>query len=355
MLTADQQKSIGNLVPVFRQYLRSQEGMKELEDRRRKIQYFQALKQRETSKIDETEIERMVSMLWATAIWGNKQRYVERLINENGMAKVRAELGHLLSADEPVAKRYGRCVANLKYLGCAAVTEILCYAEPDKCCMWNDRTRRALQIFGFEKLLPVKKYQLTEEELDSFNAVALEIADLLREKGCRDVDLIIVDFFLYEVWRGASTKPPEETKPIVSHNEIRDEIEQIGSWLGFQTCTEKWIAPGAQVDVVWTAAIGNLGVVNYVFEVQVKGSIDGLIINLMKAVGNPTVQKVIAVSDSAQLEEIRKNVQTLPESFRDKLSCWDFQDVTAVHEALQQVQDSISKLDLVVDSFGAGR
>jgi hypothetical protein len=355
MLTADQQKSISSHVPYFRKYLRSEEGMKDLENRRRKSQYFQKLKQRETPQIDENEIERIVSILWATAMWGNKQRYVERLINENGVAKVRTELGHLLSADEPVAKRYGRCVANLKYLGCAAVTEILCYAEPDKCCMWNDRTRRALQILGFENLLPVRKQQLTEEELDSFNAVALEIADLLREKGCSDVDLIIVDFFLYEVWRRVSMKGPDVNKPILSHNEIRNEIAQIGSWLGFQTSTEKWIAPGAQVDVVWTAAIGNLGVVNYVFEVQVKGSIDGLIMNLMKAVGNPTVQKVIAVSDGAQLEEIRKNVQNLPESFREKLSCWDFQDVTAVYEALQQVQDSISKLALVVDSFQVGK
>jgi len=39
------------------------------------------------------------------------------------------------------------------------------------------------------------------------------------------------------------------------------------------------------------------GLVTYVFEVHRKGSVDNLIVNLQKALNNPTVQKIIAVSD----------------------------------------------------------
>ncbi|MCX7974129.1 MAG: hypothetical protein N3B16_06450 [Candidatus Aminicenantes bacterium] len=47
-----------------------------------------------------------------------------------------------------------------------------------------------------------------------------------------------------------------------------------------------------------------MGVVTYVFEVNKKGAIDSLLLNLQKATSNPTVQKVIAVSDIDQIEKI---------------------------------------------------
>ncbi|MEM3479191.1 MAG: hypothetical protein QW702_02270 [Candidatus Bathyarchaeia archaeon] len=64
------------------------------------------------------------------------------------------------------------------------------------------------------------------------------------------------------------------------------------------------------------ARIGNLGVVNYVFEVRRAGSIDSAILNLMKAKNNPTVQKLIVVSNTRNLKIMEKEVSTLPEEFR---------------------------------------
>src|SRR5262249_51431793 len=71
------------------------------------------------------------------------------------------------------------------------------------------------------------------------------------------------------------------------------------------------LGEGAKVDTVWEATIGNLGRVIYVFEVQTKGSIDSLIINLLKSLNNPAVQGIVAVSDLAQIERIKKEVATL--------------------------------------------
>ena len=53
--------------------------------------------------------------------------------------------------------------------------------------------------------------------------------------------------------------------------------------------------------------VGNMGRILYVFEVQTKGSIDSLLINLFKALNNPAVQGVVAVSDREQLEKIKKH------------------------------------------------
>lgn len=96
------------------------------------------------------------------------------------------------------------------------------------------------------------------------------ISKELKSEGIQGVDLLLVDFFLFEISQNI-TEPPLET---FDHDEVRDQIANIGIMLGFDTDTEVSVAHGAQVDVVWRARIANLGMVTYVFEVHKSGSID---------------------------------------------------------------------------------
>ena len=66
------------------------------------------------------------------------------------------------------------------------------------------------------------------------------------------------------------------------------------------------IAAGAVVDAVWEVKIGNMGKAIYVFEVQSSGSIDSLILNLLRAQSNAAVQAIVAVSSAEQIEKIKK-------------------------------------------------
>jgi hypothetical protein len=134
------------------------------------------------------------------------------------------------------------------------------------------------------------------------------------------------------------------------HNEVRDKLEQIGLWLGFSAKTEVKVAEGSVVDAVWEATIGNLGRVIYVFEVQTKGSIDSLIINLLKSLNNPAVQGIVAVSDLTQIERIKKQASGVA-PLREKLKYWDYKEVLQVHEALESVNEAINSLGLVPQSI----
>jgi hypothetical protein len=134
------------------------------------------------------------------------------------------------------------------------------------------------------------------------------------------------------------------------HDEVRDKLEQIGVWLGFDADTEIKVAEGAVVDAVWEVTIGNLGRVIYVFEVQTKGSIDSLIINLLKSLNNPAVQGIVAVSDLKQIERIKKEVSGVG-PLREKLKYWDYKEVLQVHEALESVNEAINLLGLVPQSI----
>ena len=127
-------------------------------------------------------------------------------------------------------------------------------------------------------------------------------------------------------------------------------LQYIGDWLGFQTNTEQKVADGSKVDVVWEAGIGNMGRVIFVFEVQTRGNIDSLLINLLKSLNNPAVQGVVAVSDSSQLEKIRRHAAAL-DGFRGKLKYWEYKEVLTVHDSFEVGYDLLNGLDLVPQGF----
>ena len=184
---------------------------------------------------------------------------------------------------------------------------MLASKAPDQCAIWNDVARKALTILGFEDTLPLTKYRIRGEELAQFNDVCRNIADELAAAGLPKPDLFGVDYFLYEVAQSPPgpviTPPDNEKEKQFDHDEIGEHLRDIGIWLGFQADTRQKVSHGAEVDVLWRAQIGNLGVVTYVFEVQKSGSIDSLILNLQRARANPTVQKVVAVSDGSSWNE----------------------------------------------------
>lgn len=152
-----------------------------------------------------------------------------------------------------------------------------------------------------------------------------------------------------------SPATPEVKKPVTVkdskslHDEIKEKLVAIGELLGFDSRSEVKIATGAVVDAVWEAKIGNMGKAIYVFEVQSKGSIDSLILNLKKAQSNAAVQAVVAVADEEQLAKIiQESAGVIDEK---SLRTWDCEDVLAVYDALVRAHESINKLALVPESF----
>ena len=89
-----------------------------------------------------------------------------------------------------------------------------------------------------------------------------------------------------------------------------------------------------------------MGRITYVFEVQTSGSIDSLLLNLMKAKNNPSVQGIVAVSDAKQLEKIKKEASSL-KAICDELKFWDYNDVLKVFDSLSNAFESINSLGLV--------
>ena len=192
--------------------------------------------------------------------------------------------------------------------------------------------------------------------------MAKKISLELQKSGATDYDFLAVDYFLWDevlpltekklsevVNVSVSPKSEDKNNSKSLHDEIKEKLVAIGELLGFDSRSEVKIATGAVVDAIWEAKIGNMGKAIYVFEVQSKGSIDSLILNLKKAQSNAAVQAVVAVADEEQLAKIiSESMGVIDEK---SLRTWDSEDVLAVYDSLVRAHESINKLALVPESF----
>jgi len=333
-------------------------------ERQEKIDYYQSWTEDKILKMDRNDFKKYISQLWAMLIWGNKDYIVDKIINDNNLELLKEKLAWFIWANDPIEERWNNFRSEIKGFGPAMMSELLCSVYPNKYMVWNRRAYVGLKYLGVGDL-PRYNYQCDGEKYKELCEVAKVICQSMREKGLENADLIMVDFFIWEELQVEKNlnkihidETTENTDEIVSseeeyefiHDEIKEKIAEVGQWLGFKTKTETIIAEGSRVDTIWEATIGNMGRIIYVFEVQTKGSIDSLILNLLKSMNNPAVQGAVAVSDEEQLEKIKKHASQVP-ALQNKLRYWDYKEVMDNHEALSLVNESINRLGLVPQGF----
>jgi hypothetical protein len=342
----------------------SEKYIDDLKERLDLISYYQAFTENKLLSMSEDDVYEYISRLWAMRIWGNKQYLVDKIITDNSLKKLRSHLASLVWGKNDIAERWDTFRSNIKGMGPAMISEILCKNHPDEFMLWNRRAYVGLDYLGVDDL-PRYDYQLTGKVYKKLCDVSREIAEELKRLGAKDTTLFAVDYFIWDELQVednlskiyTKNKKKEITTEEITgaesefiHNDIRDKVRDIGQWLGFTAKTEQKVSEGSKVDTIWEATIGNMGRVIYIFEVQTKGSIDSLILNLLKSLNNSSVQGVVAVSDKKQLETIRSYASDVKD-LKDKLKYWDYEEIIKVHESLEFINESINNLDLVPQGF----
>ncbi len=336
-----------------------------MRERRDRVAYYQAWTADRLQRMTADDLLDYLSRLYAMLAWGNKRYVVEKLLSQQGIETVRTELAQLIWGDDAIEERWDRFRSRIKGMGPAMMSEILVHTHPDKYLLWNRRAYVALNYLEVPDL-PRHNYQLDGACYQTLCDVGLSLAADLRRVGLKDADLLDVDYFIWDELQveenlsAIGRKPVEADLPDVTtadpeaatflHDEVKQKVADIGQWLGFAARTEVKVADGSKVDAVWESTIGNMGRVIYVFEVQTRGSIDSLIVNLLKALNNAAVQGVVAVSDVDQLDKIRRHAAGVM-GLRDKLKYWDYRSVLVTHDSLAQVNEAINALALVPQGF----
>jgi len=336
----------------------------DLKERLSLIEYYQLFTRDKILSMTEEDVYQYLSKLWAMLIWGNKHYVVDKIIENNSLKNFREHLADLVWGENGIDAKWDNFRKHIKGMGPAMMSEILCKTHPEEFILWNRRAYVGLNYLGV-KNLPKYDYQLTGKVYKDLCQIAKAISVELKKEGYGDASLLAVDYFIWEqlqveenlskiygiktVSAGKTSVVPDGDSTFI-HNDIRDKLSDIGQWLGFTAKTEQKVADGSKVDTIWESTISNMGRVIYIFEVQTKGSIDSLILNLLKSLNNPAVQGVVAVSDLKQLETIKKHASAVKD-LRDKLKYWDYDTILKVHEKLEFVNNSINSLDLVPEGF----
>jgi len=364
-LTEAQKSKIAQYVPIFNNYLSAERQADDLNARRERIElYEELLSSSGIEAMNELDFGRVIASLWSFAMWGNKGYLVDKLLRDNPIDEMKKNLHHLLWGNEDLAVRYDTFKENTYGFGPASITELLSFTHPQDCGLWNTKARKALLKLGFEDTLPfIKNYQLDGQQYALFIQLLKEICAELVQQNIPELDLLGVNYFLYEVrnntieFEEAVVEREREIgeEQVITdfdHDEAIENLLTIGQWLGFEVEKEKTIARGARVDAIWQASVANLGVVTYVFEVQRRGSRDGLILNLQRAQNNPTVQRLIIVALADELEGIRSEILNLPENFRRMVGYMEVTELMRATDLVSELSGIISKLELVKSEFG---
>lgn len=326
-------------------------------ERKERKDFYQSFTKEKLLQMTEDEFFEYISKLWSMLIWGNKKYIVDKLIADNGFLALKRQLAELLFGSAKIEIRWDSFLKSIKGFGPATISELLTYINPNEYVIFNKTTILCFSYLDIPDM-PKYNYQYTGKKYIEVCKIAKDISNALREAGADAYDLLAVDYFMWdEILPIAEKKDTKiEKKSIVSdkdfkslHDEIKEKLVAIGELLGFESRSEVKITTGAIVDAVWEAKIGNMGKAIYVFEVQSKGSIDSLILNLKKAQSNAAVQAVVAVADEVQLAKIISESSGVIDE--KSLRTWDSEDVLAVYDSLVRAHESINKLALVPESF----
>lgn len=330
-------------------------------ERKERKDYYRSFSKDKLIAMTKEEFLEYISKLWSMLIWGNKNYVVDKLIGDNGFDHLKMQLAELLYGTSSIENRWDLFLKSIKGMGPATISELLTYINPQEYVIFNKTT---ILCYSFLEIpdMPKYNYQYTGKKYIEVCKTAKEIASELKKAGAEDYDLLAIDYFMWDEILPLAEKKSSEVpatletkKPVTAndskslHDEIKEKLVAIGELLGFDSRSEVKITTGAVVDAVWEAKIGNMGKAIYVFEVQSKGSIDSLILNLKKAQSNAAVQAVVAVADEEQLAKIiNESAGVIDET---ALRTWDSEDVLAVYDSLVRAHESINKLSLVPESF----
>lgn len=330
--------------------IKNETEINDLNERLEREEYYKSYTADKIISMNEEEFYEYISKLWAMIIWGNKHYIIDKYINDNGLDNLKKSIAYLLYGNDSIEVRWDTFKEKIKGFGPAMMSELLCYIKPNEYMIWNTTASNAYKYLGI-KDVPRHNYQLTGQKYMELTQYSKEIQKVILEKYNRNENLLFVDYFFWDSLRELEQINEEKNQPketVVNnksyHNEIIDYIKSIGSLLGYNTDVKGNIKNSGKIaDAIWEFNVGNLGKIKYVFEVQDNGSIDSLIVSLMNASQDISVQAVVAVSDEQQINKIKQHCNNIEGSFNGKLKFWNITEVERAYRELSSSMEIINK------------
>ena len=214
-------KYVNNYADRFKQELNDPNWEKDRVERQKAIQKL--LSSENIGNLTELDFRNMMKSLWALNGWYNKDWVVDNILRNSDFKKVRESLKNLLYGSDELDKRFD--ASKIKHLGTAMITEIISMVDPEKYCLWNEKPRKVLPLFGISQI-PDRVYKHTQIYGDEYlkcNEVMKEILGVLRDQGFEKLNLLDLDLFIWVIFE--ETRETRKKKKVVPEP-ISTTIEQ---------------------------------------------------------------------------------------------------------------------------------
>lgn len=316
-----------------------------METEQRYIFFKDFLSKDNLEKIDEGALREFIKMLWSYDFWTNKDYILEEMLKTK-IETIRNAFKYLIYSDDSVDKRFDYILKNVRMIGVSAVSEILTYSNNKQYSFWTRRTKEAVSFLGYkEKILESKGININGKQYVSFIDIMSDLLKKINDIDSKIDDFLKLNLFIFYLSSEIISKKQIETTEEFDHNTIVNDVFELGDGLGFEVAKEINVAPGCRVDVIWKSRIANLGVISYAFEVHNKGSMDSAILNLQKVLQkDPSIQKVVIVSNTENLEKFREQIGSLYESFREKVGYFEINELNTALDSLKTLKENLSSL-----------
>jgi len=258
-LTTDQKAKLEQYLDGFKEFMGTAQGLEwDAERKQRKEEFSKKLGKEHISHLTEEEFKDLLKSLWANAMWVKKDVKANKVVQDNGIEKIRKEFEELLYGTNPLHQRYDRFKKTIKGLGISSISEMLVFVSPDKYCLWNRTPINVLPFLGMKNLLPNKVWNTWSVDGKSYeecNKILGLIREELEFKGFPHTDFVDVDLYLYYLLD--KVMPIEEAKraerlreeakivrekeltekltTVSTHEEAEGLLLELGNLLGYDT------------------------------------------------------------------------------------------------------------------------
>ena len=343
---------LSKIVPEYRKFFNDVEGQKWKEEVEKKDKFLSKYFSKEAlPHLEEGTLRELIHMLWAFGIWTNKDYILQEML-ESGIDKIRKAFNYLLYSDDPIYKRFDYVRSNVRMMGAAGISEILALHDRSKYPIWNSRSKAGLIALGIPETSLPKSLQISGSQYQAFCDLVGEVLSQIASKYPEFIELLTLDFLLCYISLQKPPTPPIEGIEEFEHDNVIEQVLKLGDGLGFEVQKEFSVTHGCKIDAIWRSRIANLGTIAYAFEVHHKGSRDSAILNLQRVRRDPSIQKVIIVSNEKEIDKFREEISSLDEDFRNSVVYFRVGDLQIALDNVESLKNILNKLGLLaVESF----
>jgi hypothetical protein len=354
-MTAIKQDKLEKVLPEFRSFLES-EASDWIDERNEKDQFFEDHLSREALKsIDEGTIRELIHLMWATNAWTNKD-YLHKEMLKSGIDTIRDALDTLFYGDGSIRERFDAVQDNVHMMGAASISELLAHHDHTTYPIWNQRSKDALVQLGVNQENLPKSKNISGKQYAEFCEIVQDVFNEIRDVYPDCDDLFELDFLLYYISSETdllnvddteSVPDSEEEKDEFVHDDVIEQVLELGDGLGFEVEKEYSVLSGCRIDALWRTRIANLGTISYAFEVHHKGSRDSAILNLQRVNRDASIRKVIIISNEEELDKFRDMIESLGEDFRNAVGYFRVSELQSAIDHLDSLKEILNKMGLL--------